>query len=184
MQRILFPCGVFVFFNLAMVFVMTRFASDENGNDILAATAHLDVWRYLNIAQYGYRLPYGEIDGGDNVFFPLFPALIWLMQKVSGLSWLIAAHIVQKIHLIALVVVSWLYLEREFGRGSEAAKLALLGIFLHPAALFLFVPYTEAQSLVWFFALLWFWPGRRYGWMFFCSLALSLTRPSDRKSVV
>lgn len=77
-----------------------------------------------------------------------------------------------------MLVVAWRWVQKQFGRETTAAKLALVSIFLHPAVIFLTVPYTETIALTCLFGCLWCWEDRKLFGLFLFVLCGALIRPT------
>jgi hypothetical protein len=122
-------------------------------SDFFDATTKLDVVWYKKIAERGYFLDPTITDGQSTAFFPLLPLLAALFIHVFSMDSLVALQIVQKTSLVALVycVFRW---AKDTG---FSPKESLLNLLLHPAFVFLMVPYTESLYLLCLFSLLIAW---------------------------
>jgi len=142
--------------------------------EILTASAHLDVGWYRSIAVQGYTIDPQITDGQSTVFFPLFPALAALLIHFLSLDSLIALHSVHKLALIPMVLLMY--------RWSSAAgfspKESVLALLMHPAWIFLVVPYSETVYLCCLFALLISWQQRNRFLFFVSAFLLGLCRPT------
>lgn len=141
---------------------------------ILQSTRHLDVIWYEKIASHGYTLDPLISDGQSTVFFPLFPLIAAPFIHFLGLQPLLALNIVQKICLVGMtyLIYQWSQLQQ------FSAKESLLAVLLHPALVFLMVPYTESLYLCCLFALLLSWHKKNTPLFFFGALLLGLCRPT------
>ena len=101
-----------------------------------------DAMQYLKIAQQGY------VATGDDrfliVFFPLYPALIALLQIIFR-DPLVSAFIVTGLASIAagLVLRALVRLDHS----EKTAQLAVIFLFIFPTSYFLHIPYTESLFL-------------------------------------
>ena len=127
--------------------------------NVASALNHLDVGWYLSIVQNGYVID-PSAAGQNAVFFPLFPYTAHLVYKFLQLSPMFSLHVV---HVASLIFLSfstaWFALElakqKENAILGDPLKLSalhilgvlLLSLMLHPAGLFLHIPYTEALFL-------------------------------------
>src|SRR6476646_9061570 len=96
-----------------------------------------DATQYLKIAQEGY------VAAGDDrfliVFFPLYPALVALMQVVVR-DYLLSAFIVSGIASIAAGLVFRALVRLD--HSERTAQLAVVFLFIFPTSYFLHIPYT------------------------------------------
>ena len=101
-----------------------------------------DALQYLKIAQEGY------VSKGDDrfliVFFPLYPALVALLQLIVR-DYLLSAFIVSGFASLAaaLALRSLVKLDRS----ERTAQLAVVFLFIFPTSYFLHIPYTESLFL-------------------------------------
>jgi hypothetical protein len=114
------------------------------GDTALAPLARWDAAWYLRIADSGY--------GGEGVraaFFPLYPALVWVVGEAGGGSpgaRLIAAYVISLAALLAALALLYRLTEVELGRELAAPALLLTSVF--PGALFFGAPYSESVFLL------------------------------------
>lgn len=113
-----------------------------------AADTFLSIWnrwdaaQYLKLAQNGY-----SATGDDRfliVFFPLYPALVALVQVIVR-DYLLSAFLVTGIASVAAAL-----LLRQLVRidhNERAAQLAVVFLFIFPTSYFLHIPYTESPFL-------------------------------------
>jgi hypothetical protein len=158
----------------ALLWLFKNLGDLRTFQDILAASAHLDVGWYAKIAASGYSVDPYAIDGQSTVFFPLYPLLAAPLIHFLSLDPLLALHIVQKTSLLLMVYLLY--------RWCRAEKLvpdtALLSLVLHPAWVFLLVPYGETVYLSCLFFLLIAWQKKHAGMFFAGALLLGLSRPT------
>jgi hypothetical protein len=101
-----------------------------------------DAVQYLKIAQEGY------VSKGDDrfliVFFPLYPALVAMLQVIVR-DYLLSAFIVSGIASLAaaLALRSLVRLDHS----ERTAQLAIIFLFIFPTSYFLHIPYTEGLFL-------------------------------------
>ncbi|MEY4066165.1 MAG: Mannosyltransferase [Pseudomonadota bacterium] len=142
--------------------------------DFLAATEWLDVGWYKAIAYRGYYIDPSMADGQSTVFFPLFPLLAAPFVHFFSLDSLLALHLVQKLALVGMGYCAFNW-AKQVGFSPQESLLALL---LHPALVFLFIPYTESLYLFCFFGLLLAWNKKNSLAFFGLSYLLGLCRPT------
>ena len=142
--------------------------------ELLAATEWLDVGWYKAIAQRGYFIDLAIVDGQSTVFFPLFPFLAAPFIHLFSLEPLLALHLVQKLALVGMGYCAFNW-SKQVGFSPRESLLALL---LHPALVFLFVPYTESLYLLCFFGLLLAWNKKNSLAFLGLSYLLGLCRPT------
>lgn len=154
----------------------------ETLTKLIAQVKYLDVNWYLDIAQKGYWIDPTRL-AQSVAFFPLFPLLIRGMHELTSMSFGLSALVVQKLSAIAMfaALVWWV---RGFAPLPHFSVVTLCTVFLtfHPAAIFLYVPYTEALFLSMGFllaGLLERAPRQSTPWIAcLCALGMGLTRPS------
>jgi hypothetical protein len=143
-------------------------------NEILTAANHLDVGWYQKIASTGYSIEPEILDGQSTVFFPLFPLLASPFIHLFSLSSLSALFIVQK---LALAVMAYLAFKWSAAAGLSP-KESTLSLFLHPAWIFLVIPYSESLYLCCLFALFLAWQSENKLAFFASAFFLGLCRPT------
>jgi hypothetical protein len=168
------PILVLIGWFAATFWLFKRAAGAHSFAEILAASAHLDVGWYRSIAAQGYFIDPQITDGQSTVFFPLFPGLAALLIHFFSLNSLLALHIVQKLALVPMVLLTY----RWSSTAGFSPKESVLALLMHPAWIFLLVPYSETVYLCCLFALLISWQ-QRNKWLFFvCAFLLGLCRPT------
>jgi Gpi18-like mannosyltransferase len=115
-----------------------------------------DTIRFITVAQAGYVSPQFA------AFFPLYPALERVMNRVTHIDILVCGLIISNLAMLGTLIVLYRLTEREFDREIAGRTVLYLSIF--PTALFLFAAYNE--SLFIFFMLLCFYSLRRGFWWF------------------
>ncbi len=130
-----------------LLFGFQAFEMLEN-KPVSSAGGFLGIWNrwdaahYLKIAEQGYT-SFGD-DRFLIVFFPFYPALVALIEVVTG-SYLLSAFIVSGVASVALGI-----LFRELVRSDHSEKVAQLSVlflFIFPTSYFLHIPYTESLFL-------------------------------------
>lgn len=106
---------------------------------ILAVWGRWDAVHYVDIAASGYY-------GTDMAFFPLYPALIALLGKLTG-NHLIAGLVISNCALFAGLLYFYKLVEHQYNR--HVAQRAIFYISIFPTAIFFSAVYTESL----FFAL-------------------------------
>lgn len=133
--------------------------------------AQYDSHAYLDIAENGYNMEFGE-GIGNYSYFPLFPMLVKLFAFIFGFGW--AAFIVS--NMLSLLGVYLLYIIIKDDFGFLIAKKSVLLFLLFPVAYFFTMMYTE--SLFFVLILLMFYYARRDKWFLVGVIGMlaSLTR--------
>ena len=114
----------------------------NRAENFLGIWSKWDAAQYLKIAENGYTAT-----GDDRfliVFFPLYPALIALLQIVLR-DYLVSAFIISGLSSIAAGLVL-----RELARldhSEKTAQFAVFLLFIFPTSYFLHIPYTESLFL-------------------------------------
>ncbi len=121
----------------------------------LALWQQWDSGWYLDISRLGYHTPQAA------AFFPLYPALIWLLAHLGGEQGRLAvALVISNLGALAGLVAMAKLAERELG-GSGRPAAALRMALAYPFAFFLAAAYTEGLFLAFAAgALLWAREGR------------------------
>lgn len=125
--------------------------------------ANFDGVHYLNIAYDGYT--------NQARFFPMFPILIWLLVKVSGLSFFISGLVLSNLFfLLALMIFNKLLL---LDYKADVVKQVLIYLIVFPAAFFFGVIYSESLFLL--LLVLSFYFARKSNFLMACFLGALLT---------
>jgi Gpi18-like mannosyltransferase len=115
-----------------------------------------DTIRFITVAQAGY------VSSNFAAFFPLYPALERIMNKVTHIDILVCGLLISNLAMLGTLIVLHRLTEKDFDREIAGRTVLYLSIF--PMALFLFAAYNE--SLFLFFMLLCFYSLRRSSWWF------------------
>ncbi len=114
-----------------------------------------DSRHYLKIAEHGY----GKVNENDDnrflIYFPpLFPFLIFLLNKLSGINFLYSSLIVSNIFSLFSSILLYQIAKYELNSSKKALySVLLLNIF--PTSYFLLLPYSESVFI--FFILSFFY---------------------------
>lgn len=140
-------------------------------NKFLNLFAQYDSHAYLDIAENGYNMEFGE-GIGNYSYFPLFPLLVRLFAFIFGFGW--AAFIVSNLLSILAVYLFYIILKDDFG--FMIAKKSVIYFLLFPVSYFFTMMYTE--SLFFVLILLMFYYARRDNWLLvgIFGMLASLTR--------
>lgn len=124
---------------------------------------------YRSIVEHGYYG--GPLDGQANVaFFPLLPALTWLVSKVTLLPTVWAGLLVSSVSFAAALVVLWHFVQKFFAR--SVARWTLLLLAFNPFSLYFGMFYTESLFLILTVSAFWFMYEKQWWWAaFFAGLA-------------
>jgi hypothetical protein len=104
---------------------------------ILAVWGRWDAVHYVDIAARGYY-------GTDMAFFPLYPALIALLGKLTG-NHLIAGLVISNASLFVGLLYFYKLVEHQYNR--HVAQRAVFYISIFPTAIFFSAVYTESLFL-------------------------------------
>src|SRR5579884_1358431 len=133
-----------------------------------------DATHYQFLAQWGYH----NWGGGDAsnliVFFPFYPLLIATTHIIFRLNFLHCAYLVSTIFsfLAAIMFYKLVLLDEN----KETASLAVLMLFIFPAALFLHLPYTESLFIFLVTSTFYFLRTKRYIVAFIMAMFATATR--------
>jgi hypothetical protein len=133
------------------------------GNLLAAPAARWDSAWYLVIARYGYHPALGGYTAPRDAFFPLYPL------GLSGLAHVGVPAVAAGVLLSVAALAAALYgihrlttLELGLGRGTQAARLAVLLCAFAPMAFFFSAVYSESLYLALSVGL--FWSARKGRW--------------------
>lgn len=124
---------------------------------------------YRSIVEGGYYR--GVIDHQVNVaFFPLLPALTWLVSKVALVPTIWAGMVVSTVSFAAALLVLWHFVSKFFTR--QTARWTLLLVAFNPFSLYFGMLYTESLFLLLAVSAFWFMYNKQW-WLaaFFAGLA-------------
>lgn len=135
---------------------------------------------YLAIVQDGYPDELPRNEDGETIpnvwaFYPVYPALVWLVMAATPLPFPVAASLVSLVcgALAMTMIYRWVSLRG----GRFNAATTVLALCLFPAAPLFQAAYTESLALLLVVSALWLLERRRYGAMVAVAVVLSLTRP-------
>lgn len=138
--------------------------------DMIIRWREFDAIDYTNIALYGYNSLY------RSAFFPLYPALIALVNFLFlGRQPVLAAMIVNNVGAL-IGSVGLVFLAMRESNRYDVARWTLLAFFAYPLAFFLAAPYSEGLFLASFAWCLWATRQRIWWLAALLSLTASLTR--------
>jgi Gpi18-like mannosyltransferase len=144
------------YFSGILFFVPNYSTEQLSMQSLLYNWYHWDTIRFITVAQAGYVSP------DFAAFFPLYPALERLMNKVTHIDILVCGLIISNLAMLGTLIVLHRLTEKEFDRETAGRTILYLSIF--PTALFLFAAYNESLFLL--FMLLCFYSLRRGSWWF------------------
>jgi hypothetical protein len=126
--------------SLSMFLVCREYA--QAGLPYKASNAPWDMGWYGNMIERGY-----STDGNDNVehnvvFFPLYPALCWIVKQVLRVQTLTAMSIVSAGSTLVMLLLLYRLLTRYYS--SFLAGACVLFLAISPFSVFLYAGYTEA----------------------------------------
>ncbi|HEY5601035.1 MAG TPA: hypothetical protein VIK81_03005 [Patescibacteria group bacterium] len=124
------------------VMMVSQFLLPDSRVGSIGLFKSFNIWdgpHYLEIAEKGYE----PIFTG---FFPVFPILIWLVQKITQLTFLASGLLVSSLSALLTSVV--LYKLVLLDESKNTALFIILLIFLFPTAFFFFAPYSESIFLL------------------------------------
>ena len=160
-----------------VVRVATNPAADWSSWTAVAAVINRwDTGWYLNIVQNGYLLVPGAAQ--QNVaFYPLYPALVALVSRLTGLAPLLAGLIIS----LAAFPAALVYVERlaiESCRQPENARHVSWMLACYPYAVFFGAVYTEALLLLCLAACIYHYRHRQWVVSAAWGVLAGLTRPN------
>ncbi|HEX7528087.1 MAG TPA: mannosyltransferase family protein, partial [Thermoanaerobaculia bacterium] len=101
---------------------------------------------YVDLAEAGYREPPTRVgEESNHAFFPLYPALIRLVVRTTGLETSRAGNLVSAVALLAALLLFADWTKRHFGEAHVVP--AVLVLLLFPTSFFFTAVYTEALLL-------------------------------------
>jgi hypothetical protein len=134
----------------------------------LSHWAGFDGVHYITIVESGY---FGT--GGIQAFFPLYPALIWLLHQ-TGLPIILSGLIIAWVCTYFFLLLWWQELQARYGR--RVAWWGLVIILILPGSFFLGAMYTESLFLVLLLAWWRTYQRGQYPLMTVIGIALTATR--------
>lgn len=122
--------------------------------------ARWDSGWYVNLAEAGYgEPPTGLARETNHAFFPLYPGLMRLLVRTTGLETSAAGNLVSALALLAALPLFAEWTRRRFG--EERVVPAVLVLLLFPTSFFFASVYTEALVLALALAAVLGFEGRR-----------------------
>lgn len=109
------------------------------GEALLGIWNRYDGYRYFLLASRGYQDP---ANIANTVFYPLYPMLIRLVWKLTGLDIIAISLILSTLTTFFALYLLALTVEDLYG--SQPAKYAVISLAIYPTAFFLVGPYTES----------------------------------------
>ena len=101
---------------------------------------------YVNLAEAGYREPPTHVGQETNhAFFPLYPALIRLVVRTTGLETSHAGNLVSAVAFLGALLLFADWTKRHYGEARVVP--AVLVLLLFPTSFFFAAVYTEALLL-------------------------------------
>jgi hypothetical protein len=152
------------------------------------APAALEIWTrwdaewYLLIAREGYRVQerlegyavgYHPDDAAG--FFPLYPALIAVMER-CGWDAVAAGVLLSNVFLLAALTLLFLLVSEEMGQEAAAASVWIL--LAYPFSLFLSALYSESLALALILGAFLLARQRRWSGLALCGFFCALSRPT------
>jgi hypothetical protein len=117
--------------------------------DIVRRVTPLARWDsgwYINLAEAGYWEPPTRVGQETNhAFFPLYPGLMRLVVRTTGIETSLAGNLVSAAALLVALLLFAAWTERHFG--ASRVVPAVLVLLLFPTSFFFAAVYTEALLL-------------------------------------
>lgn len=117
--------------------------------DIVRRVTPLARWDsgwYINLAEAGYWEPPTRVGQETNhAFFPLYPGLMRLIVRTTGIETSLAGNLVSAAALLVALLLFAAWTERHFGESRVVP--AVLVLLLFPTSFFFAAVYTEALLL-------------------------------------
>ena len=117
--------------------------------DIVRRVTPLARWDsgwYINLAEAGYWEPPTRVGQETNhAFFPLYPGLMRLIVRTTGIETSLAGNLVSAAALLVALLLFAAWTERNFGESRVVP--AVLVLLLFPTSFFFAAVYTEALLL-------------------------------------
>ncbi len=119
------------------------------GYDLVRRVTPLARWDsgwYISIAEGGYQPPPNAFGQETNhAFFPLYPLLIRLVTRTTGIETSLAGNLISGAAFLGAVLLFAEWVRRRWG--EERAGPALLVLLLFPTSFFFLSVYTESLAL-------------------------------------
>ena len=117
--------------------------------DVVRRVTPLTRWDsgwYLNLAEPGYWEPPTRVGQETNhAFFPLYPGLMRLLVRTTGIETSLAGNLVSAAAFLAALLLFAAWTRRHFG--EERVAPAVLVLLVFPTSFFFASVYTEALAL-------------------------------------
>lgn len=156
----------------AAIMLLAQAMFGRPGGNLAVRWIMWDAPHYLHLAAHGY------VRGGEAgyyiVFFPLFPALIWLVHWVTFQNYLLAGLLAPNV--LAVVVGVLLYKLACLDETEGVARRAVWLMMVFPTAMYLHMPYTESLFMALAVGTLYTARQRRYGWAVLLASMAAITR--------
>jgi hypothetical protein len=108
--------------------------------------ARWDSGWYVNLAEGGYgEPPAGLVRETNHAFFPLYPGLMRLLVRATGIETSAAGNLISALAFLAAILLFAEWTRRHFG--EERVVPAVLVLLLFPTSFFFASVYTEALVL-------------------------------------
>ncbi|MDI3298725.1 MAG: mannosyltransferase family protein [Bacillota bacterium] len=133
-----------------------------------------DAQWYLEIARYGYSGFPVRSHYSPEAFFPLYPLLIGVGERLTGVDGAVVGVLLSNLFLLLGLVLLERLVERRFG--PRVARRAVLLLLLFPTAFYFSAIYTEALFLFASVAAFWAAERERWTWAGLAGAAAALTR--------
>jgi hypothetical protein len=127
--------------------VYVRSTGNWGFTEYLRALCVYDCNAYERLALNGYEGRPSGFDKGDAnnwAFFPLYSILVWAVNRITGLSMLIAGSILTSLLTVWAAILSWPLFERRF----RAYFFFCFFLFLGPTSYYFTTLYTEALFIL------------------------------------
>jgi hypothetical protein len=112
----------------------------------MSPLARWDSGWYVDLAEAGYREPPSRVGQESNhAFFPLYPGLVRLVVRATGLETSLAGNLVSAVAFLGALLLFADWTKRHFG--EERVVPAVLVLLLFPTSFFFATVYTEALLL-------------------------------------
>lgn len=123
-----------------------------------------DALNYANVAAMGY----GVFSPGNYAFFPLYPALIWILTKMTTIPYFYSSLIISRLCFLGALLMLYKITDEEFG--EKIALRSVICLMFFPGAFYFLSAYTESLSLL--FVLCIFFYCKHKKWLLACVFAM------------
>ncbi|MEN9251140.1 MAG: hypothetical protein Q6L58_01720 [Thermostichales cyanobacterium BF3_bins_165] len=142
-REILLPALLLVAGQLGLIYL---FSEGGGYAHAFLKTTQWDSFWYLSIVKNGYQFRGFEAPDNNVAFLPGYPALVWLVSRITGLSPELSLYVTA--HGMALLF--WVYLLlllRRWGIPVYGRVLTCITVAVHPMSVYLYAGYTESLFL-------------------------------------